>query len=111
MSQLHDRVDTFRDAVRDGDATPPLELSADEINALIATDPAFAALKNHLLVSIESNQLSAQISFPAEDLGLGRLRGRYVNATGVFHVGIKTNELQVTAELLLVRGKPLPRNI
>jgi hypothetical protein len=111
MFQLHDRVDTFRDAVRDGDPTPPLELSSDELNALIETDPAFAALKNHLFVSIKGNQLGAQISFPAEDLGLVKLRGRYVNATGVFHVAIVTNELQITAETLSVRGEPLPRNI
>src|SRR6266550_4101056 len=47
MFQLHDRVDTFRDAVRDGDPTAPLELSADELNALIGTDPTFRILKNH----------------------------------------------------------------
>src|ERR1700753_2403191 len=57
MFQLHDRVDTFRDAVRDGDATPPLELTADELNALIATDPAFVSLKRHLFVTIEGSQL------------------------------------------------------
>jgi hypothetical protein len=111
MFQLHDKVDTFRDAVRDNEATPPLALSADELNALIATDPAFAALKNHLFVSINGSQLGAQISFPAEDLGLNRLRGRFVNATGTFHVALVTNELQITAESLLVRGEPIPRNI
>jgi hypothetical protein len=111
MFQLHDKVDTFKDAVRDGDLTPPLELSADELNALIETDPGFGALKNHLFVTITNSQLGAQISFRAEELGLGRLRGRYVNATGVFHVMIETNELKITAESLSVRGKPIPRNI
>jgi hypothetical protein len=81
------------------------------LNALIETDPAFGALKNHLFVSITNAQLGAQISFPAEDLGLVKLRGRYVNATGIFHVAIVTNELQITAESLSVRGEPLPRNI
>jgi hypothetical protein len=111
MFQLHDRVATFRDGVRDGDAVEPLELTADELNALIETDPAMAPLKNHLFVTIDGNQLGAQISFRAEDLGLVRLQGRYVNATGVFHVAINTNELQITAESLAVRGKPVPRNI
>ena len=111
MFQLHDRVATFRDGVRDGDPVEPLELTADELNALIATDPAMTLLKNHLFVMINSNQLSAQISFPAEDIGLMRLQGRYVNATGVFDVSIKTNELQIMAESLSVRGKPVPRNI
>jgi hypothetical protein len=111
MFQLHDKVDTFRDSVRDGDPTPPLELSSDELNALIETDPAFAVVKNHLFVTITNSQLSAQISFRAEDLGLPRLRGRYVNATGIFHVAIATNELQITAVSLSVRGEPIPRNI
>lgn len=108
MFQLHDRVDTFRDDVKDGDPTPPLALSADELNALIETDRDFAAVKNHLFVTINSNVLGAQISFPAEQLGLARLRGRYVNATGTFDVGLTNNELNVMAESLLVKGKPLP---
>ena len=111
MFQLHDRVTTFRNGVRDGDAVEPLELSADELNALIATEPMLAPWKNHLFVIINSNQLSAQISFRAEDVGLMRLQGRYVNATGVFDVAIRTNELQITADSLSVRGKLVPRNI
>ena len=111
MFQLHDRVDTFRDSVRDGDPTTPLALSADELNALIETDPAFTALKNHLFVTINGNELGAQISFPAEDLGLVRLRGRYVNATGVFDVGLTNSELNVMVESLSVKGKPLPTHI
>jgi len=111
MFQLHDRVDTFRDSVRDGDPTSPLALTADELNALIETDSAFAALKDHLFVMINSNELSAQISFPAEDLGLVRLRGRFVNATGVFDVGLTNNELNVMVEALSVKGKPLPTHI
>lgn len=111
MFQLHDRVDTFRNGIKDGDAVEPLELSADELNALIETDPALAALKNHLFVTIHSNQLSAQISFPAEDIGLIRLRGRYVNADGIFTASITNQELNITAESLTVKGKPVPRNI
>lgn len=111
LYQLHDRVDTFREGVRDGDAVAPLELSADELNALIETDPALRILKNHLFVSIDGDQLRAQISFPAEDLGLVRLRGKYVNATGVFDAALTNAELRITAESLTVKGKPLPRNI
>jgi len=108
MFQLHDRVSTFQDSVKDGDPTSPLALSADEINALIETDASFAALKNHLFVGINGSELGAQISFPAEDLGLARLRGRFINATGVFDVGLTNGELNVLAESLLVKGKPLP---
>ena len=111
MFELHDRVDTFRDAVRDDEATGPLTLSADELNALIATDPALASLKNHIYVSIDGKQLQAQISFPAEELGLDALRGRYINASGVFDVTLADGQLRVTAESLSAKGKAVPRHV
>jgi hypothetical protein len=111
MFQLHDRVDSFREAVRDGDPAPPLALSPDELNALIETDPAMEALKNHLFVSITNSELHAQISFPAEDLGFDALRGRYINATGVFDVAVTNGALGITAESLMTKGKPIPRHI
>jgi hypothetical protein len=111
LFQLRDRVDTFRQAVRDGEITEPLELSSDELNALIETDPALVALKHRLYVSINGNQLGAQISFPAEDLGLDALSGRFINAVGVFTIGLTNNELRINAESLIARGKPVPRNI
>jgi len=45
MQQVRQRVDTFRNDVRSAHATQPLSLSANEINALIATDPNLKALK------------------------------------------------------------------
>jgi len=111
MFQLHDRVATFQDAVRDEESTSPLELSADELNALIETDPALAALKNHVYVSIDGSQLRAQISFPAEDLGLDALRGRYINASGVFDATLTNEQLRITAESLTAKGKPVPRHV
>src|SRR5215831_13228140 len=38
VKELRKRVDDFRQSVRAGKPTKPLELSPDEINALIATD-------------------------------------------------------------------------
>lgn len=111
MFQLHDRVDTFQDAVRDDEPAAPLELSGDELNALIETDPAFAALKNHIYVSIDGNQLRAQVSFPAEDLGLDALRGRFINASGVFDAALTNDQLRITAESLTAKGKPVPRHV
>jgi hypothetical protein len=111
MLQLHDRVETFQLAVRAGDKVEPLELSADELNALIATDPDLAALKNHIYVTIETNQLEAQISFPAQDIGLVALRGRYVNASGFFAVALTNGQLSVTAESLVAKGRPVPRHV
>lgn len=109
MFQLHDRVNTFGDQIRDGETVPPLELSADEVNALIETDPALAALKNHVYVAFDANRLKAQISFLAQDLGFEALRGRYVNASGLFDVALTNDELRITAEYLTIKGKPVSR--
>ncbi len=111
MFELKDRMETFEDAIRDGVPTNPLELSSDEVNSLIATEPSFSALKNHLYVAIDGNQLHAQVSFPAEDLGLDALRGRYINASGVFDVGLTNNQLLITAESLTAKGKPVARHV
>jgi hypothetical protein len=111
MFRLHDRVNTFGDNIRDGQDVAPLELSPDEVNALIETDPGLAALKGHVYIAIETNQLKAQISFLAEDLGLDALRGRYVNANGLFNAGLTNSELLITAESLDVKGKPVPRHV
>lgn len=111
MDKLRDRVENFRDAVREGKPTPPLELTADELNALIENDPDLIAFRNHLYVTLEGDRLQAQMSFPAEDLGLDALRGKYVNATGVFAVALKNGLLYIRADSLSAKGKPLPAHV
>jgi hypothetical protein len=111
MFQLHDRVNSFGDDIRDGQNVAPLALSSDEVNALIETDAGLAPLKDHVYVAFGTNQLKGQISFLAQDLGLDALHGRYVNASGVFNVGLTNNQLVITAESLSVKGKPVPRHI
>jgi hypothetical protein len=108
MDRLRDRVETFRTAVREGQSTAPLELTSDELNALIATDPDLIPLRNHLYVTIDGDRLKAQMSFPAEDLGFERFKGRYVNATGTYSVLVKNGTLDVRADSLVAKGKPLP---
>lgn len=113
MFKLHDRVNSFSDDIRDGQNVAPLELSPDEVNALIETDPGLADLKGHVYIAIETNQLKAQISFLAQDLGLEAppLYNRYVNANGLFDVVLTNDELRITTESLTVKGKPVPRHI
>src|SRR5437899_12902131 len=43
--QIQKRVNAFRDAVHAGQPTPPLTLTTDELNALLANHPAFPALR------------------------------------------------------------------
>jgi len=111
LGRLRERVDDFRTAVQDEQPIAPLALTGTEVNALIATDPDMAPLRNHVFVSIEGDRLGLQVSILAADIGLESLRGRYVNATGTFAVSLKTNTLQITAETLSAKGKPLPEHV
>jgi len=110
IDQVRQRVDAFRQAVRAKNATPALTLSADDINALIATDPDLQPVKGKLYVMIEGDQLKGQVSVPMEQVGLPIFRGRYLNGTGTFRVLVRNGILRLTAEKLVVKGKPLPDN-
>ncbi len=108
VEQLKQRVENFQDAVRSGRPTPPLQLSSDEINAYIETDPNFARVKGKLYVTIEGDRLKGQVSLPLDDLGWRIFRGRYLNGSGIFALGVHSGQLVLTAESLVVKGKPLP---
>ena len=109
IDQLQQRIEAFRQAVRQSESTPPLALTADQINALIATDPDLKALKGKIYVAIEGGQLKGRLSVPMEQLGLPMFRGRYLNANGAFTVSLRNGQLQVTAiTLTSAKGRTVP---
>src|ERR1051325_3136798 len=56
FKQLQDRIDSFRQAVREHRPTPPLALSANELNALIANDSDLQQLKGKIFVSMKGDK-------------------------------------------------------
>jgi hypothetical protein len=108
MEQLKQRVENFQDAVRAGRPTQPLTLTSDEINQYIETDPNLSKVKGKLYVTIEGDRLKGQVSVPLEDVGLRIFKGRYLNGTGIFSVGLQKGNLVVIPESLAVKGKPIP---
>ena len=108
MDQLKQRLENFQDAVRSGRPTPPLTLSSDEINAFIQTDTNLARLNGKLYVTLEGDRLKGQVSLPLDNVGLRIFRGRYLNGSGIFAVGLQKGNLVVNADSLVVKGKPLP---
>ncbi len=108
IERVRQRVEDFRDAVRTGRPTAPLELSGDDINALIASDPDFRELKGKLHVTIDGSQVKSQLSLPLVELGLPRFKGRYLNGTASLGVSFQNGTLLVYAQELVVKGKPLP---
>lgn len=112
LEKLQRRVERFRTAILRGESPEPLAVTADEINALIATDPDLAPFKNRLHVSVENDRLKALLSIPAREIGMEMLMDRYVNATGIFDIAMREDgTLRVIAQELSSKGKPLPETV
>lgn len=109
MDTVQKRVDAFKDAVNAGRAKEPLALTADEINALIHTDPELKALKGRLYVTgLEDGRGKLAGSVRLGDLGVPFFRSRYLNGTATVGVGFQSGILVFKPEELTAKGKPLP---
>ncbi|MBN1676589.1 MAG: hypothetical protein JXR37_36435 [Kiritimatiellae bacterium] len=103
MADLDRRLAAFRQAIAD-DKSARLLLSRDDINAKISSSGMLRA-GSKAYVSIEGEQLSAQISLPLDRF---RIPGQYLNGQAKIHVSLDEGSLIVRAEEVLVHGKPLP---
>jgi hypothetical protein len=64
---LIERLRPFNDALEAGHAAT-VELSADDLNVLIARDPQFADVRGHLYVSIVNGRLMADVTTPISEV-------------------------------------------
>jgi len=108
IDQLEQRIETFRQAVRNSKPTEPLVLTSDEINALLATDPDFSALKGKLYVTMSSDRVKGQLSVPMDSVGLPLFKGRYLNGTGMFEISLRNNRVRLTTMSFQVKGRAVP---
>jgi len=108
IDKLKQRFNAFRQAVREQLPAQPLELTADDINALIASGPQRQALKGKFYVSMEGDQLKGEVSVPLRDVGLSMFKGRYLNGSATFNLSFRNGALSVTPQTIIVKGKALP---
>ena len=108
VNSLRQRVDQFQQAISDNTPTSPLELSADELNALIFHDPQLAKLKGKAFLDFVDNKVKGQLSIPLSDLNIGSGESLYLNGTGIFEVSIQNGTLSAKLDSLEIKGKPLP---
>ena len=105
---VRERIKVFGNALQQGNSPEPLAISADEANALFAYTPELTTVRGKMQFDFQGSNVFAQFSIPAEDLGLKPLKGRYVNASGTFVVGVSNGLLNVNARNLSAKGEPLP---
>jgi hypothetical protein len=108
LDELQSRVAAFELALRYGQPTPSLALTADEINILLETNPGLQPFKDKLRVSIVDGHLEGLISISLADLGLPFLRARHLNGKAIFTVLLEHGRLRVVADQIYLKGKPLP---
>jgi hypothetical protein len=113
LKELHDRLAAFDSAMKAHSNAPPLVLTSQDINALIAENPQ---LKGKCYVTLDGDKIKGQISLPLNTLkGMPgydtlHLDGRYLNGGGTFRASINDGDLSVFVESLEANGKPLPEN-
>ena len=83
-----------------------LELTADELNALIASEPA---LRGKAFVSIEGNSARLQVSIPLSFTKL--MRGRYMNAECTVQSDPDGDPADAHITSVVVNGKPVGEDV
>jgi hypothetical protein len=105
---LDKRVHSFKESLDKQKGVEPLVLSGDEINALIASKPDTKQFKDKFQLSIEGDKIKGQVSIPLGDTGIPFTKGRYLNGASAFKASLQNGILIVTADSIVVKGKPLP---
>jgi hypothetical protein len=109
IDKLTKRWKAFEEAVRAQRPTEPLELTADEINALIASGPDKQSMKGKFYVSLDDNRVKAELSVPLQELLSWKMvKGRYLNGSGTFNVSVQNGVLFVAPQTIEVKGKQVP---
>ncbi len=109
IEEVQRRFNNFSDAASNGRPTPPLELNADEVNALLENSPDFRAAKGKIYVGMTNSHLQALVSLPMNQIGFAFFRGRYLNGSATFAVSLQNGILFLTPVDITVKGKPLPK--
>ena len=104
---IDDRWKTFHEAADRGEAAE-LEITANDINALISENPD---LKGTVFVSIEGSEVGGKISFPLSKTGLPGLSGRFFNGNATFTVTLEDGYLEAHLKSVEVNGKTPPADL
>lgn len=110
MQAVEERIRAFSDAMDQGTAAQPLELSETEINALIQRGLARRKRDGEsprAFVRIVGKRLEGDVSVPLASLGPG-LEGRYFNGKARFSVGVVGERLVASIEDLKVGDEYVP---
>jgi len=107
------RFDDFANSLEDGKKLPELVLTSKDINILIQKNEDFDEAANSLYVNIKGDRIHADVSISLDKLGEvtnldDTLKGRYLNGSVVFQVGMAVERLVVNIDSITVDDKKVP---
>ncbi|MEM7603078.1 MAG: hypothetical protein AAF357_16905 [Verrucomicrobiota bacterium] len=108
------RFDDFCASLEGGEITGPLVLTDEDINALIANHPDFSAVSEAMVVSIDGDSLSSEVSVSLDDLNLPpsflteSIAGKYFNGEVTLSLGMVGGNPAMFIEALSLGGNPIP---
>lgn len=115
MTALEERLTTFQASSTNKGPAVNLELTSDEINALIRKSSNLPDGKSPIYIEMKGKEVDAQISFPLDAIadnvpGMAPLKGRYLNGTGTLRLQVQDGYFSAFIQSLEVNGKPVPED-
>ncbi len=107
---LLERLATFTESLRQNGRTSALMLTARDINILIQQHPDWTDMAGKVYVTIENDKIQGQTSIPLDEFG-NMVKGRYLNGSAVFDLGMAAGRLLVFIDSVRVGEKDLPDEI
>jgi len=111
------RFDEFRESLGDGTAGDPLVLTESDLNALIQGHPAFSAISDSAMASIEDGKLTSAVSigfdqFPIPIPMVGSmLAGRFFNGEITLDIQSTGTGPSIFIDDIWMGGKQLPEEL
>ncbi len=85
-----------------------VELTAADLNALIARRPDFEKMRGKSFITIADGNFGAEVSVPLDQVPLSRLKSRYFNGKFVAFFEWSNGEISFKPKLIEANGKSMP---
>lgn len=106
VQALKERFEQFKNTVGFQRTTPPLSVTADELNLLVAQNKD---LKGRLFLEIADNRLIGKFSVPLNATRKKELQGRHLNGTLELSVSLENGFFTAKVLSVELNGRPIPR--
>ena len=100
------RLSGFRTALEAGEANEPLELTQDDLNALIQNDEEFLFFRGKVYLTLKDDKVGGEVSWPLDEIPL--MGGRYFNGTATFDVEFSDRRPVLYLESASIKGEAVP---